>query len=195
MKTIICMIVDESSSMGGNEVQVIEGYNAFVRDQLQLQGEARLHLVKFHSIVNVVYRDLPLTNVPLFDNNAYRPQGSTALFDAIGDGINSVASSKSNDERAIIVIITDGGENNSKRFNEQQVKDLIARYKAQGDWTFVYIGECSQQFAAKMGIPPKNAVNFCHEKGKIRANFEVASVAVTNLRSNKLRASDVLLNN
>ncbi|RWS21425.1 VWA domain-containing protein-like protein [Leptotrombidium deliense] len=195
MKTIICMIVDESGSMGGNVNEVVEGYNTFIQDQLKLADEARLHLLKFNDNVNTVLRDVNLANVPLLGGHSYTPGGNTALFDAMGDGINSVASSKRIDERAIVVIITDGYENASRRYTEQQVRDLIARYKAHGDWSFVYIGECSQQFAARMGIPASNAINFCHEKGKIRANFEAASAACTNLRSNKLKASDVLFNN
>ncbi|RWS26571.1 VWA domain-containing protein-like protein [Leptotrombidium deliense] len=195
MKTIICMIVDESGSMTGNENEVIGGYNTFIQDQLKLGDEARLHLLKFNSNVTTVLQDVPLANVPLFNTSSYRPNGGTALYDAMADGINSVALTKQNDERAVVVIITDGGECSSRRYTEQQVKDLIAKYKSHGDWSFVYVGECAKEFAASMGIPASNAINFCHEMGKIRANFEAASIACTNLRSNKLKASDFLLNN
>ncbi|RWS18699.1 VWA domain-containing protein-like protein, partial [Leptotrombidium deliense] len=152
MKTIICLIVDESGSMEGKENEVIEGYNTFIQDQLKLADEARIHLLKFNSSVTMVLQDMPLVNVPLLNRNSYRPDGGTALYDAMADGINSVALTKRSDERAVIVIITDGGECSSKRYTEQQVKDLIAKYKSLGHWSFVYIGECAKEFAANMGI-------------------------------------------
>jgi len=189
------MIVDESSSMGGKEQEVMDGYNAFLNEQLRIKEDANLSLIKFGSYVSTVYSNIQLQSVPMLDRNSYRPAAMTALFDAIGDGIRLIDTYKRSEDRAIVVIITDGGENASTRYTEQQVKQMIADRTARGDWSFIYIGECAQQFAAKMGISAKNAINFCHEKGKIKANFEAASVACSALRSNKMKASDALLNN
>jgi len=79
-------------------------------------------------------------------NKTYRPNGSTALLDAIGltvariESDIAMAKSKEIDATAVIVIITDGYENASSLFNLAMIRSTISRLEESGKWTFSFIG-------------------------------------------------------
>ena len=57
MKTLIIVILDESGSMGSKKSDVIGGFNSFIDDQKKIKNDtARLYMVKFNTVVNVVHR-------------------------------------------------------------------------------------------------------------------------------------------
>lgn len=73
------------------------------------------------------------------------PRGSTALFDAIGESIKKldfVVSNEINNNEAsvIMVILTDGYENASKKFSSEEIKKEMDKLRETGLWNFVFIG-------------------------------------------------------
>ncbi len=65
------------------------------------------------------------------------PRGTTPLYDAVGRVI-SIAD-KSNADKTIIVIMTDGCENASTEYTGKSAKEAIARCKGKG-WEVVFLG-------------------------------------------------------
>ncbi len=73
------------------------------------------------------------------------PRGSTALFDAIGESIKKldfVVSNeiKNNEASVIMVILTDGYENASKKFSSVEIKKEMDKLRETGLWNFIFIG-------------------------------------------------------
>ncbi|RWS21554.1 VWA domain-containing protein-like protein [Leptotrombidium deliense] len=190
MKTLICLIIDESGSMEQNRTEIVNGYNRFIQQQAKINEEAKFYLIKFNNIVTAHFSHRPLNNVPLMTNQMYNPRGGTRLYDAINYGVNEVDKYKKNDDRVIIVILTDGEDNHSDK-RESDIKELIQYKRSRGDWSFIYIGECAQQFAERVGISPENAADFLHDN--IDENFKRASTAVKNFRLNRSRSCSNLL--
>ncbi len=57
-----------------------------------------------------------------------KPRGMTPLFDAIGKTFQSME----DQERGVVVVITDGHENTSREFNAETVKKLVESNKERG---------------------------------------------------------------
>jgi hypothetical protein len=83
------------------------------------------------------------SNLPSIENIS--PRGSTALFDAIGESIKKldfVVSNeiKNNETSVIMVILTDGYENASKKFSSVEIKKEMDKLRETGLWNFIFIG-------------------------------------------------------
>jgi len=153
MKTLIGIVMDESSSMNCRRQEVINGFNSFVDNQKKItEDSARLFLVKFHSTVRVVYKSVPLEDVKPMTNSDYQPQASTALCDAISQCVRIMDEEKTAEERAICVIMTDGEENCSQRTTMSDIRQIISSHEQQNNWTFIYIGVEIAEWMRRSGM-------------------------------------------
>ena len=68
----------------------------------------------------------------------------------------------SGDASAVVVIITDGEENNSREYDITKVRSMINELQSTGKWTFTFIGANidSIKTASSYGINTKNVVSF-----------------------------------
>jgi uncharacterized protein YegL len=144
MKTLLCVLLDESGSMGEKRNDVIGGFNTFLKEQQGLtDDEARMILVQFNTVQCVVHgKPYPkdLTAVPPLNGTTYVPGGNTALLDAVAEGVRLADQHKDPDERVLCLVITDGEENSSKETTYKQVEDIIKEREGRGNWTFTYLG-------------------------------------------------------
>ena len=109
----------------------------------------------------------------------------TALYDAIAEGVRLADKDKTDEERVICVIMTDGEENSSRETTKQQVKDIISGYEAKDDWTFLYIGENPERWTKETGMSTAHGIQYAHNAPQMsyaRANF-----AVSNFRNSLSR--------
>jgi hypothetical protein len=191
--TLIAIVLDESGSMNSCWDTTIIGFNEFVNGQKASEataGAGYLTLVKFEGgKVDTVYHNRPLSEVPALDKNTYRPAGGTNLLDAIGDTINNVnsvlAGNKKKDRPGVIItIMTDGEENSSRRFNNQQIKDMVAAAEA-ADWTFVFLGANIDAFSvgSTFGMGLSNSVNY--STANMGATMASVSASTTRMRMAK----------
>ncbi len=104
----------------------------------------------------------------------YRPDGNTALLDAIGKTIRhlqkTIGGEVARDEASVVVVIfTDGYENASSKFSHDQVASLIRELELTDKWSFSYIGATidAVDIAINMNIRSSNAIHFSvHESGR-----------------------------
>ena len=78
-----------------------------------------------------------MTAVRPIHRESYTPGGNTPLLDAVGRTIMWMDRLQPTPERTLVVILTDGGENASRDFTAQQIRDLIRSREATGTWTSV----------------------------------------------------------
>ena len=97
-----------------------------------------------HNITPVLDRVLPddLREITFRD---YRPDGSTALLDAIGITVrhlqDTIGEEVAQDEASVVVVIfTDGYENASREYNQTRISSLISELEHTVKWSFRYIG-------------------------------------------------------
>lgn len=191
--TLIAIVLDESGSMNICWDTTITGFNEFVQGQKAAEataGAGYLTLVKFEGgKVDTVYHNRPLTEVPALDKTTYRPAGGTNLLDAIGDTINNVntvlASKKKKDRPGVIItIMTDGEENSSRRFNNEQIKAMVKAAET-ADWTFVFLGANIDAFSvgSTFGMSASNSVNY--STANMGATMSSVSASTTRMRTAK----------
>jgi hypothetical protein len=161
MTTRVLMVTDMSGSMADLADDVRGGFNAYL-DGLaaDTEQEYRITAIVFDTEYIPLCVDAELSAAPRLDKSNYMPRGATALLDAVGRAINTHPDLKG-DDRAILVIQTDGYENSSHEFSYAAIKERIERLEATGKWAVIYIGAGPDTWAqaAAMGVAAANYVN------------------------------------
>lgn len=170
--TLIVMVLDRSGSMESCKKGTIEGFNAFIdsqkESQRQLNDEVKVSLIQFDSLYEINYTMLPLENVPKLNEANYKPRGGTALYDAIGKTVVDVGAAlrdtveHERPSKVLVVVLTDGEENESKRYGRSAIFDMIRHQENKYGWEFVYIGANQDSFAVggSLGVKTSNIANY-----------------------------------
>lgn len=144
--TELVFILDNSGSMEGREKDVIGGFNSMLKKQKEVEGEAKVTTVLFNWEDTILYYRRSLELVPEMTSDDYIVGGGTALFDCFGAMIDSIGevllNTPENDRpsKVVFVIMTDGEENSSKRYTQEQIKQMVERQSYVYSWDFIYLG-------------------------------------------------------
>lgn len=190
MKTHIFCIIDRSGSMGGLEGATIEGYNSYI-EKLRDEKDARLTLVLFDNQYEVVNDDRPIKQVPLLDNKTYYVRGGTALIDAVCRTINERKAKVGKQDKALVLIITDGYENASQEYKSPDMRKLVTSLEKKGNWTFTFLGANIDAWGAAQdwGFQQGNVSNYNATVGGTAGAFmSMASNSANLMRSSSQNA-------
>lgn len=184
------VVLDRSGSMESIKEATIEGYNTFLAQQKAVEGEARLSMVQFDHEYEVVCLNQDVETAPFLTNAIYKPRGTTALLDAIGNTINEtndrlVASALTDcNINVVFVIITDGHENSSTRFDRSHIFKLIRDFEQKKNWQFVFIGanQDAIEEASHLGIQESRSMTFVADKEGTNNMFFDMSINIKELR-------------
>lgn len=106
------------------------------------------------------------------------PSGNTALYDAIGESINRLefAAGMELAERkasVVMVILTDGQENSSTRFDQAAIRRMMDKTRETGLWSYSFIGADFDinEIADKLDVGVHGRKNIA--KGAIKTQFAV----------------------
>ncbi len=160
----VAIAIDRSGSMQGIRKEVVEAYNNQIktlREESAKYGiKTYLTLITFsYGVDKPLYNARPIDSVPLLNINEYVPAGSTALRDAIGVATDTIQSFNpiNVDASYLVVVITDGAENNSLKFTPNALRALIARNTNTDRWTYVALcPQWSKNDLRVLGIPEGN---------------------------------------
>ena len=141
----VCFVVDSSGSMTSSIDDVKGGFKKIIEEQkANTQGECAVSYFDFNSEVTEVYRGKNVKDIN--STLEYIPSGMTALMDGVGIAIDTIGkwlNSMPEDEKPeqnMIVIITDGGENFSKEYSANRVREMIKHQQDKYSWNFVFLG-------------------------------------------------------
>ncbi len=167
-KLYLAMVLDQSGSMSRGARETIDGFNEQIQsvragldDQLDVEviyttfackAEIKKNFVNINEMVELTDRD-------------FRPDGLTAMYDGVGVTINALkerADIDDDDTRVLMVILSDGAENNSKQFTQDTVAEMIQSVKDTGRWTITYMGanQDLSQITQGLNIDAGNTVMF-----------------------------------
>ena len=154
-------LLDRTGSMSGTEDQVVEAINLFMQKMCgdEKGKDARFILRQFDSMgFDILRRGLMHSMKPV-EVREYEPRAMTPLFDAIIDFIEMVEGSDT--EKNMLIIQTDGLENDSKKHSLADVKALIEQKRKDG-WIIIYLGANIDAWkqAEEIGIPGHQALNY-----------------------------------
>jgi Mg-chelatase subunit ChlD len=161
---LIHFLLDRSGSMETCFADTMGGFNAFVREQAPT---STMSLYLFNNSFEIVYENKKIKDVEKLSISTFRPRGGTALLDAIARTIEQVGQNNAqrwadlDDAGNVIVILTDGDENASTKYNKKEINDMIANKKAQG-WKFVFLAanQDAIKSATDIGIGREAAIDF-----------------------------------
>jgi len=132
----IVIILDESGSMDTIRENMIKAINDLITEQQQIKDRpCRLTLVKFNDKVTRVIKNKKLEKIKQLTLEDYVPHTTTALFDAIGSTIDWFRY----ESNVLLVIVTDGQENASKKYTKQQITHMLDEKKKYRGWSCVYL--------------------------------------------------------
>lgn len=131
-------IVDRSGSMSGLREETVGGLNTFLKEQQELPGHANLTVVMYDDKYEVPLKSVALKDVAPFTLEDFVPRGMTATYDAVGKAISELE--ELNPEKAIIMIVTDGGENASKEYSQPAVAAKVKAAEDRG-WEVVFLAQ------------------------------------------------------
>ena len=176
--TEIVVVLDESGSMDDIKDDVTRSYNRFLDEQKKVSGEAIITLVKFNTDVKFLYNRVNINAEPQLDKSNYNPDGSTALYDAVGKSIDDLGirlaslDESQRPRKVMMVIITDGEENASREYTSTRIKEMVEHQTTKYGWQFLFLA--ANQDAALGGSAIGIQYNSC-------INFEATAQGVSEL--------------
>ena len=164
-KLDVVFILDKSGSMAGQVENTISSFNEYLEKEKKNKYETNITTVLFSDKYKVLHDGVNVSNVKPLTNKEYYVEGCTALYDALGNTIHNFEAKDT--DKVIFIIITDGYENASKEYKNEDIKKLIQGHK---DYEFVYVGADIDSYAAgsNIGIRKDNIANF--KKGRTGTN-------------------------
>jgi hypothetical protein len=206
LDTHYLLVLDRSGSMQGCWNSTIEGLNeqlGTIRGLEEKYPEQRyfITLVAFDSEIETIIEDKSISEVDNFDGTEFPPRGMTSLHDAMGVSVSDlkIRLDKKNKESdsistALVVIMTDGGENHSKEYRGQDGKDrlkkMIDGLEETGAWTFSFMGANQDAVltAGGFGIAAGNSVTYASTARGASAAYTTLDSAISNRANANSRA-------
>jgi hypothetical protein len=188
----IIFILDESGSMQimGSEPQ--EAVNSFIDEQKKVMDSStsKFSLWTFNTSVTKVIDDEDLCNVSKFEN--FKPSSMTALYDAIGEAITT-KKNKPNCEKVICVILTDGQENSSTKYDQLTINSMIHEMEVLHKWKFIFLGANQDVYSSGkgLGIARQNCAEFICSPGGLLNLTRQTSATIGNYRAASAQDPDV----
>jgi hypothetical protein len=192
--TDITIILDCSGSMDLIKSSTIEGFNTFLRAHQAEGTNVRITLVKFNHEYTLAFEEKKIKKKYFLNEANFVPNGTTALLDAIGSTIKSVDSrieKHAVKPGVIIAIITDGHENSSRFYTQNNIKKTIKKRSDKNNWNFMYLGANQDAIfeGNRIGISSDYSHNFKASKVGVEIAFNNVIKESMKLSRNHLQAN------
>jgi len=170
--TLYHLILDRSGSMKNCLNATIESFNSQIDtikrvSQNYPDQNFLVSLTVFNDQVIHLHDAANVREVKPLTSRNYFPQNSTSLFDAIGESISKIDKrfgiQIENEEVSIVmVILTDGQENSSKKYSHNSISTLIKQKEASLNWTISFLSADIDltRFARGINIRTSNIRSF-----------------------------------
>lgn len=173
----VALIVDSSGSMVDLAKAARDGFNENLQTcaaDERAGFDIKVWVTVFNSSVTFMAEGVPPSQAAEFTEASYKPDGGTALYDAIHLTVERMreATKDQTDSVYLVVIVTDGGENASvvhRGVNGlANVRSLIEKCKATTRWTFAFVcTEGLEDVAASLSIPSTHTQTFAADAGGV----------------------------
>lgn len=151
--------------MGLIKQQTINNFNEQLQSLREIEKEYPdqkhyVTLIQFNTGIETIFEDQPLEDIEELNNTTFQPRGGTALFDGIGEAVVSLRERRKKELRdrdtnsAFIMVLTDGEENSSMKFDQKKLKGLVKRTNKKKNWEIAFLG------ASEESVMQAQAVGF-----------------------------------
>lgn len=171
MKTYVALVRDHSGSMRSLRHAAANDYNLTVdgikQSMLEEKQTAIATVVEcgygHAASVRTVETGRDIQHLPAISD--YTANGSgTPLWDSVGEAISNIENvfdKDSLDVAFLVMVITDGAENASRKWNARSITQKIAQLQATDRWTFVFrVPRGMSRTLTQVGIPAGNIMEW-----------------------------------
>lgn len=188
-KTHIYFLLDRSGSMASIKQATEEGFDAFIAEQRNGDGECIVSLAQFDTEYTPVFQGLPVTDVrPL----TLVPRHSTALLDSMGRLIHDAGQDLAalpEEQRpgtVIVAIMTDGLENSSTEYTHAAIKAQVEHQTDTYGWQFLYMGADQDAIEVGRSIGVKDDYAVTYSRGRAKEAQQMVGRKIRDYRSAKI---------
>lgn len=183
------LVVDTSASMTHIRTGAEKGINSFIEEQSASEdGKLAVTLIEFDSDVKTTYSQVPVSKVKDY---TLRPGGTTALLDAVGIAVNKATAVGELYDSTLIVIVTDGQENSSRRYTVGQVQSLLSEFQANEANGVIFQAADLEtaSYAENLGVARSNTAVFETTPDSLLNSYAAASTYVSSRRAGNTAAT------
>ena len=195
--TEVVFILDRSGSMHALEDDTIGGYNSFLQQQRESEGNKIITTVLFNDRISVLHKRVPIEKVNNITRHEYVASGMTALLDAVGETVSEIERKQQvwddkKPDNTVVVIITDGMENSSRTYSYAEIHRMISAKREEG-WKFVFLGANidAPDVGERLGINKKLSKNYHADSAGTAVNFRSVGAMFSRLSSTVFSEDDM----
>jgi uncharacterized protein YegL len=177
-RTLYHFILDSSASMMADRINTVNMFNrqvATIRSlAIEYPRETFLTgLTIFNDRIDHVLLETPVSRLQELRLDRYQPIGFTALYDAIGETTERIKEQfgsqiGSGEMSVVVIILTDGHENASRRYDVSMVGQMIRELEASENWTFTILGADFDITAVSQDLNFRNRSSFNYSKSDFK---------------------------
>ncbi len=144
MQTYIGIVRDHSASMSGLRTAAMKDYNSLIGtikdNSLKHKDNTKLTVVKCgcgrsaEVITDFINAEVNVPELTYYETNG----GSTPLYDSVGQLIEIFKKVKDKNATFLLMVITDGHENSSRKWNHVNLSKEIKELQATDRWSFTF---------------------------------------------------------
>jgi hypothetical protein len=175
-----CIILDESGSMFEHTKDTLGSLKQFHASQKDVShANSKFVVNTFNTKVETRFNGTIGTDLAF----NYKPEGSTALYDAIGQTItntlNYLAKAETKPKDVYMIILTDGEENSSRSYSGDTIRQMIETQKA-ADWKFIFLAANQDAMFSgnKIGIEKGACLSYAQNKNATPNAFRCVSEGI-----------------
>lgn len=172
----LVMALDVSGSMAGDKIDSMR--NAAAQFIQQMGNDDMISVISFSTTVRVLVENQKVSAARNTATSAIRSlsaNGNTAVFDAVAQGAALVAKYNSPSRTNIMIILTDGLDNSSKRkFDASLIKDATANNTSL--YTVAYGGDANKEQLESLAVQ-SNGVAYIGSEANISQIYQDMSAA------------------
>ena len=185
--TALMLIIDRSGSMSSIKNDMVGGLTTLVEEQKKQPGLLTISVVSFDNQVELQHQMAAPSSVSI----QLEPRGATALYDAVGFGLNTMQADidalpdHAKPETVQIVVVTDGHENASGEYSGKTIKQLVTEKTTRLNWDVVFLGanQDAVMKAAELGIDRDRSMTYGANESGVSSATDSLNRYVSDRRS------------
>lgn len=185
-------VLDRSGSMQSCREATVDGFNEQLNTLSTADGKVFVSCVQFDNPqdVETLYQRTKIKDTPKLTLDTFVPRGMTAMLDGVGRAI-SIADDDTKSDSILIVVVSDGGENQSQAETWATIAEKIKSRTAKGNWTFAYIGanQDLSDISKRMNIPMGNTMIYNSTPLGTRSAYTASAGSTQMFASGAMAAS------
>lgn len=179
--TLVVVLLDQSGSMHQMKDAALESLNGLITSQKERPDGLRFSLMFFNArSIQLIHDAVSIKGIAHIRPDQFNPDSGTPLLDATARAMAHAMQKKTADEQVMIVIITDGLENQSVEWTKHNLFAWIQE-KQDAGWEFMFFGANQDAWAVAQDMGMRGTAG-TFDTNTIDDTIAFASAAVSSYR-------------